>query len=147
MNGTERGVIVVNDAITIREEEIELRFVQASGPGGQNVNKVASAVQLRFDTSSPSLPDGVRQRMMRIANKRIGKEGVLLIEAKRYRTQEQNRDDAIGKLVELIRRASIPPKVRRKTKPSAAAKHKRLEAKRRRGEVKRLRGRSNEEID
>ena len=143
----EHGVIVISDTIAIREDELQLEFVQASGPGGQNVNKVASAVQLRFDTRSPSLPEGVRMRLLRIANKRIGKDGVLLIEAKRYRSQEQNRQDAIRRLVQLIRQASIPPKVRRKTRPSAASKQKRLEAKRKRGEVKRLRGKPGEEIE
>jgi len=140
-------LIAINDTIVIREEELRLEFVQASGPGGQNVNKVASAVQLRFDTRSPSLTEGVRLRLLRIANKRVGKDGVLLIEAKRYRSQEQNRQDAIRRLVELIRQASIPPKVRRKTRPSAAAKQKRLEAKRKRGEVKRLRGKAGAEIE
>jgi len=143
----EHGVIVISDTIAIREDELQLEFVQASGPGGQNVNKVASAVQLRFDTRSPSLPEGVRMRLLRIANKRVGKDGVLLIEAKRYRSQEQNRQDAIRRLVQLIRQASIPPKVRRKSRPSAASKQKRLEAKRKRGEVKRLRGKPGEEIE
>ena len=132
-------MILVNEAIAIREDEVQLDFVQAGGPGGQNVNKVASAVQLRFDTQSPSLPQDVRMRLLRIANNKVGKDGVLLIEARRYRTQEQNRQDALGRLVELIRQASIPPKVRRKTRPSAMVKEKRLEAKRRRGQVKRLR--------
>ena len=132
-------MILVNEAIAIREDEVQLDFVQAGGPGGQNVNKVASAVQLRFDTQSPSLPEDVRVRLLRIANKKVGKDGVLLIEARRYRTQEQNRQDALERLVELIRQASIPPKVRRKTRPSAMVKEKRLEAKRRRGQVKRLR--------
>ncbi len=140
-------LIAINDTIVIREEELRLEFVQASGPGGQNVNKVASAVQLRFDTRSPSLTEGVRLRLLRIANKRVGKDGVLLIEAKRYRSQEQNRQDAIRRLVELIRQASIPPKVRRKTRPSAAAKQKRLEAKRKRGEVKRLRGKAGADVE
>lgn len=140
-------LIAINDTIAIREEELRLEFVQASGPGGQNVNKVASAVQLRFDVHSPSLPEGVQLRLLRIANKRVGKDGVLLIEAKRYRSQEQNRQDAIRRLVELIRQASIPPKVRRKTRPSAAAKQKRLEAKRKRGEVKRLRGKAGADVE
>lgn len=147
MQEQDRGVIVITEAISIREEELRLEFVQASGPGGQNVNKVATAVQLRFDTRSPSLPEGVRLRLLRIANKRVGKDGVLLIEAKRFRSQEQNRQDAIRRLVELIRQASIPPKVRRKTRPSAAARQKRLETKRKRGDVKRLRGKPGEEIE
>ena len=134
-------MIRVNEAIAIREEDIQLEFVQASGPGGQNVNKVASAVQLRFNTHSPSLPEDVRLRILRIARNRIGKDGTLLIEARRYRSQEQNREAALERLVELIRQASVPPKARRKTRPSAMSKQKRLEAKRKRSEVKRLRGR------
>jgi ribosome-associated protein len=133
-------LILVNEQIVLREEEIQLAFVQASGPGGQNVNKVASAVQLRFDTHSPSLPEDIRLRLLRIANKKVGKDGVLTIEAKRYRSQEKNREDALQRLAELIRQASIPPKARRKTRPSAAARERRLETKRRRGEVKRFRG-------
>lgn len=140
------GVIVVTEAISIREEELELKYVQASGPGGQNVNKVASAVQLRFDTDGGSLPEEVRQRLLRIAKNKIGKDGVLQIEAKRFRSQEQNQQDAIERLVELIRRAGVPPKVRRKTRPSVAAKQKRLDAKRKRAEVKRLRGKPGEEV-
>jgi ribosome-associated protein len=141
----EHGVIAITDTIAIREDDLQLEFVQASGPGGQNVNKVASAVQLRFDTRSSSLPEAVRLRLLRIANKRVGKDGILLIEAKRYRSQEQNRQDAIRRLVELIRQASILPKERRKTRPSAASRQKRLEAKRKRSEVKRLRGKFGEE--
>jgi ribosome-associated protein len=133
-------VIIVNETISLSDDEVQMEFVQASGPGGQNVNKVASAVQLRFDTGSPSLPEDVRHRLLRIANKRVGKDGTLLIEARRYRSQEQNRADALQRLVDLIRKASIPPKPRKETKPSMAVKQKRLQAKRQRGVVKKLRG-------
>jgi ribosome-associated protein len=131
---------LITPAISIDENEIQLEFVRSSGPGGQNVNRVATAVQLRFDVrNSPSLPDDVRQRLTRIAGKRVTEDGVLIIDARRYRTQERNRQDAIDRLVELIRRAARKPKVRRPTRPTAKSKRRRLEAKRRRSEKKRLR--------
>lgn len=133
-------MIEITPAVAIREDEIEIEFVQASGPGGQNVNKVATSAQLRFDVrNSPSLPQDVRARLSRLAGKRLTAEGILIIEAKRYRSQEQNRQDAIQRLVELIRKAAEKPKVRRRTKPSQASIQKRLEEKRRRGEIKRQR--------
>jgi ribosome-associated protein len=138
-------LIAITEQIALREEDIRVEFVHASGPGGQNVNKVASAVQLHFDTRTASLPDDVRQRLLRIANKRIGKDGILMIEAKRYRSQERNREDALERLVALVRKASAPPKLRKKTVLSLVEKKKRLEAKRRRGEVKRLRGKVGED--
>jgi ribosome-associated protein len=114
--------------------------VRASGPGGQNVNKVASAAQLRFDAKhSAALPEDVRQRLLRLAGKRINEGGILVIEAKRYRSQERNRKDAIDRLVNLIRKAAAKPKSRKKTKPTEASKRRRLEEKRRRSEIKRLR--------
>ena len=133
-------MIHITPAISIDEREIELDFVRSSGPGGQKVNKVATAVQLRFDVRhSPSLPDDVRQRLTRLAGKRLTDDGVLIIEARRFRTQEQNRQDAINRLVELIRRAARKPRSRRKTQPTAASKQRRLESKRRRSDTKRWR--------
>jgi ribosome-associated protein len=133
-------MIEITPSVVIREDEIEIEFVQASGPGGQNVNKVATSAQLRFDVrNSPSLPEDVRARLSRLAGKMLTAEGILIIEAKRYRSQEQNRQDAIQRLVELIRKAAEKPKVRRRTKPSQASIQKRLEEKRRRGEIKRQR--------
>ena len=126
--------------ISIRETELKLDFVRSSGPGGQNVNKVATAVQLRFDAAhSPSLPEEVRQRLVRIAGKRVSKEGVLLIDARRFRTQERNRQDAVERLIQWIRRAAEKPRKRIRTKPTLRSKERRLEGKRQRSETKRLR--------
>jgi len=133
-------MIEVTPHISIDEQEISMDFIRTSGPGGQNVNKVSSGVQLRFDVrNSPSLPEEVRQRLEKIAGQRMTNDGVLVIEAQRYRTQEQNRADAFGRLIGLVRRAAEKPKPRRPTRPSAASRRKRLEAKRRRAEIKRWR--------
>jgi ribosome-associated protein len=130
-------MLTITPTLSIDESELEETFIRASGPGGQNVNKVATAVQLRFNINN--LPETIRERLRKLATNRISTEGVLLIEAKRFRTQEQNREDARQRLANLIRQATIPPKPRRPTRPSRAAKQKRLEGKRQRGEQKRLR--------
>ena len=139
-------MIHITPNISIDETELHEEFIRASGPGGQNVNKVATAVQLRFDARhSPSLPEDVRERLLHLARNRINERGELIITAQRFRTQEQNRADARERLIALIRQATIKPKARRATKPSRAAKEKRLEGKKRRSKIKKLRSESNDE--
>ena len=137
-------MIVVTPRIVLEERELEETFVRASGPGGQNVNKLSTAVQLRFDVRrSPSLPEDVRARLERLAGSRLTGEGVLIIVAQRHRTQERNREDARERLVDLIRRAAVAPTPRRPTKPTLASKRRRLDSKARRSRVKSLRGDPN----
>lgn len=133
-------LIPINGHLFLDDSEVEESFIRASGPGGQNVNKVSSAVQIRFDLSgSLSLPEDVRERLARLAGRRLTRDGVIVIIAQRYRTQERNRQDALDRLVALIRRAAEPPTPRRPTKPSRAAKERRLRAKARRAATKELR--------
>jgi len=134
-------MIRITDTISIDESELTESFVRASGPGGQNVNKVSSAVQLRFDARhSPSLPNDVALRLMRLAGKRLTKEGVIVIIAQQHRTQERNRADARERLVDLIRQAAVKPVPRRPTKVPKASKRRRLESKKHRSGIKTLRG-------
>ncbi len=134
-------MIQVTNTIALDEAELQETFIRASGPGGQNVNKVASAVQLRFDVrQSPSLPEDVKMRLERLAGRRLTQDGVLVITAQRFRAQERNREDALARLVELIRQATERPKPRRPTRPTLASKRRRLEDKGRRSEIKKGRG-------
>lgn len=133
-------MIRITPTLAIDENEITEQFIRASGPGGQNVNKVATAVQLRFDVmNSPSLPEEVRQRLIRLAGRRISRDGTLIIDARRFRTQQRNRQDAMDRLVALIRKAAEKPVFRRKRRPPLGSRIRRLETKRRRAETKRLR--------
>jgi len=133
-------LIPVNCYLFLDDGEIEESFIRASGPGGQNVNKVSSAVQLRFDLSgSRSLPEEVRERLARLAGRRLTRDGVIVIIAQRHRTQERNRQDALDRLIALIQRAAVAPVPRRPTKPTAGARERRLQSKKHRGSIKDLR--------
>jgi ribosome-associated protein len=129
-------MIRISDGIQIDDREIQERFVRASGPGGQNVNKVSSAVELRFDVGASSLPPDVKQRLTALAGRRLTADGVLMIDSREHRTQAQNREAALVRLVALLQRAARRPKARRPTRPSRASRQKRIESKRRRSEIK-----------
>lgn len=133
-------MLEITPSITLPASEIQIDFIRASGPGGQNVNKVSTAVQLRFDIlNSPSLPQEVKERLVNLGGNRITSEGVLILEASRYRTQEQNRQDALSRLAALVQKAATPPRKRRATRPSGASRARRLREKRRKAEIKQLR--------
>jgi len=133
--------LVVTPTLTIGDDALEENFVRASGPGGQNVNKVATAVQLRFDLARSGLSQDVRDRLRAIAGNRLTDEGLIVVDAREHRTQSQNREEARARLIELIRRALVRPKRRHKTKPSRASQQRRVDVKKRRGDQKRSRGR------
>ena len=136
-------MLEITPTISLSEDELVERFIRSPGPGGQNVNKVETAVQLRFDAAgSPKLPRAVYLRLKPLAGRRMTQEGVLVITANRFRSQERNREDARARLVELVGQAAVPPKRRRPTRPGKAAKQRRLDAKKRRGGLKRTRGKS-----
>jgi len=133
-------MLEVEDAITIPEDEIDIQAVRAQGPGGQNVNKVAAAVHLRFDVGASSLPDWIKARLLKMGDQRISAEGVVVIKAQRFRSQGRNREDALERLADLVRQATVSRKPRKPTRPTRASQKKRLDRKTRRGRTKSLRG-------
>jgi len=140
-------MIRITDALALDEREVDERFVRSSGPGGQNVNKVATAVELRFDIAASSLPEAVKERLTTLAGHRISSDGVLLIDSREYRMQSQNREAARERLAALIRQALVKPRVRRPTRPKAGARERRLTVKKLRGHIKATRGRGRDHDD
>ena len=140
-------MLQVTPTIAIDEYELQEEFFRASGPGGQNINKVSTAVRLRFNVNSPSIPDSVRERLISLAHGRVTEEGILMVEARRFRTQGANRKDAVGHLLELIRKAAQEPQIRHKTRPTLGSKVRRLKTKHRRAETKESRHAMPEVID
>ena len=138
-------MIRIAEGVDLEEREIDERFVRASGPGGQNVNKVATAVELRFDVAASSLPEEIKRRLTTLAGGRVTADGVLLIDSREHRTQARNREAARERLIALIRQAARRPKKRRATRPTATARERRLQSKKRRSEVKKLRGGGRDE--
>jgi len=136
--------VIISNTVTLNEHEVELSAIRSQGAGGQNVNKVSSAIHLRFDIHASSLPDFYKERLLALKDKRITKEGVLIIKAQQFRTQEKNRDDALKRLIELIKSVATVQKTRRATKPTKGSKTRRLEQKSRRSKVKTMRGRVSE---
>jgi ribosome-associated protein len=132
-------MLEITSSLKIDQRELQFDFVRASGPGGQNVNKVATAAQLRFDVQASSLPDEVKTRLISLAGKRMTTDGILVIEAKKFRTQDQNREEAVDRFVALVQKAAVRPKSRKKTKPTQVSREERLKEKKWRGKIKRIR--------
>lgn len=133
-------MLVISPRLSLADDEIELKAIRSQGPGGQNVNKVSSAIHLRFDIFASSLPDEVKQSLIELKDSRISSDGVVVIKAQQFRTQEKNKEDAQSRLIELIKQATKKQKIRRPTKPSRSAKNKRMDSKNKRGKIKSLRG-------
>ncbi|HXF85134.1 MAG TPA: alternative ribosome rescue aminoacyl-tRNA hydrolase ArfB [Anaerolineales bacterium] len=133
------AMLEITPTLKLDERELQFTYIRASGPGGQNVNKVATAVQLRFNLQSSALPEDMKVRLKKLAGDRLSKAGILTIEARRFRTQERNREDALQRLITLLRKAAVEPRTRKETKPTYASKEKRLREKKKRGEIKKSR--------